>query len=249
MANWGPDQVQLLLIGGYNLLLGNVVQFTDKEEAVLEQTNGLGDAWEEHSYVGVRKAEFELEAFYDDATGSLHEALGSPPGSASGPRVFSYGVEGTATGADFVGYSGALQPTYERLAMREELTKIKATFKGVGPTEQGQIIRFPNLVTTTGIVATGTPVDNGASNTSGGAGYLQVTALAGAGASAGLTVRIADSPDNITYAFPLTFTDATVAHVAQRVAISGAIQRYAAYDVRSTGAITNWNAFIGLVRT
>ena len=89
MAVYGPDQVQLLLIGGYDLLQGNVMQFTDKEEALLEQTNGLGDAWEEHSYVGVRKAEFGLEAFYDDATGSIHAALDLATATS---QILCYGV-------------------------------------------------------------------------------------------------------------------------------------------------------------
>lgn len=248
MANYGPDQVALLLYGGYDLTIGIITTLTDKQEAILERTNGLGAAWEAHAYTGVRKAEFELEGFYDDATGSIHEALGSPPGSASGPRVWCLGVEGTATGADFVGYTGALQPTYERLAVRDELTKIKAGFKGTGEVRQGRIVRMLSSATASG-ASTGTPLDNSASNTSGGVGFLQVTDFSGWGAGGAVTVSLVHSADNITYANLLTFASATAEHRGYSQAVTGAIQRYVAANWTASGATGNIRFFAGLART
>lgn len=248
MANYGPDQVQLLLIGGYNLLVGNITQFTDREDAILEQSNGLGDAWEEHSFVGVRQAEFDLEGFYDDATGSIHEALGSPPGSASGPRVLCFGVEGTATGRAFVGYSGALEPTYERLAVRDELTKIKASLKGTGQVDQGKIVRMLASATASG-ASTGTPLDNAVSTTGGGVGYLQVTDFSSWGAGGAVTVSLVHSADDITYANLVTFASTTSEHRADRQAITGSINRYVAANWTASGATGNIKFFVGLSRT
>ena len=108
-------------------------------------------------------------------------------------------------------------------------------------------IRTYSAVTSTA-ATTGGAVDNGASNTSGGAGYVQCTSFVGA---TQITPRLLDSPDNITYAALVTFASATanttglVAPFAERKAIAGAIQRYVAYDASGASGSLAW---AGLVR-
>ena len=250
MANYGPADIQLLLVGGYDLLVGAITGFKAREEAISEQVNGLGAAWEAHRYVGVRRSEFELDGFYDDATGGIHEALSTASLSTTpaGGRVLCYGVEGTATGADFIGYAGALQIDYERMAVRDELEKVKATFRGSGVVSQGRIVRMLASATASG-ASTGTPLDNGASNTSGGVGFLQVVDFSGWGAGGAVTVSLVHSADDITYSNLVTFASATAEHRADRQVITGAIQRYAAVNWTASGATGNIRFFVGLSRT
>lgn len=239
MANYGSDQVAFFLVGGRNLV-GSITKFSDKQLAVIKPKTVLGDAWHAEAFVGVRGVEISQEGFYDDVAGGQHEAMSTGPGIN---RVLCWTVEGSATGAEFAGIEGALQVDYERMVDLEELHKAKATYKGFGQREQGVTIRTYSPVTSTA-ATTGGAVDNGASNTSGGAGYLQLTSFAGA---TQITPRLLDSPDNITYSALVTFTSATAGGypTAERKAIAGAIQRYVAYD--TSGASGSY-AWAGLVR-
>ena len=240
MSNFGSDQVAFFLIGGRQLV-GALTKFSDKQMAILEDKTTLGTSWKAAAYVGVRGVEISQEGFYDDVADGQHAAMSTGPGIS---RVLCYTVEGSATGAEFVGLTGAIQVDYERQVAIEELHKAKAMYRGVGAREQGVTIRTYSPVTSTA-ATTGGAVDNGASNTSGGAGYVQLTSFAGA---TQITPRLLDSPDNITYSALVTFasTTAGAAPSAERKAIAGAIQRYVAYDASGASGSLAW---AGLVRT
>lgn len=69
----------------------------------------------------------------------------------------------------------------------------------------------------------------------GGAGYLEVTALT-LGGYTSVTVAIRDSDDDITFADLVSFAVVTAAPEAQRVTVSGAVERYLAQSVTFNGA-------------
>jgi hypothetical protein len=77
---------------------------------------------------------------------------------------------------------------------------------------------------------------------SGGAGYLEVSELTGL---TGFVGKIRDSPDNVTFADLATFANVTAAPTAQRVAVSGTVDRYLSFDgnVTGTGTITPFAGF------
>ena len=241
MAVRGAADVAFFQVGGYDLL-GSVTNFTDKAEAVLEESHTLGDAWKEQFYVNMRSAEITQEGFYDDDISGSHYALSTQVGSG---RVLVYGLAGTATGADVVGYANAIEVNYERIAARGALTKAKATYKSHGPVETAKLLRTYKISGATG-ASTGTPVDNAASTpaytsmgvSGGGAGYFSYQSTAGEG-----NFRILDSADNITYAAVITFTKTTSGGTAtapvrgaERIVTTGAIQRYAAVDYTTATA-------------
>jgi hypothetical protein len=91
----------------------------------------------------------------------------------------------------------------------------------------------------------GTVVDSGAGSSSGGAGYLEVTAMSG---FTGFVGKIRDSPDDVTYADLVTFSNVTAGPAAERVAVAGSVDRYLSFngDVTGTGSIT---PFVGFART
>lgn len=240
MTKRGSGDIAFFLVGGYDVL-GTMTKFDDNAEALTEEVTVLGNTWRQHAYVGVRNAEITQEGFYDDAAGSVHDMLSTGPGVS---RVLCYGVAGTATGAAFVGYSGAMQVHYERQVELEKLTKAKASYRTNGPVDNGKIVRTYKAAGATG-ASTGTPLDNAASST-GGAGYLQYNATAGEA-----NIRIMDSADNITYSALFTFTKTASGFGAERLTTTGAIQRYTAADVTTataTGSIGALNYFVGIAR-
>lgn len=236
---FGSDKCSFFLIGGLDVV-GTLTQFEDRREARTERSDGLGKGWEENAFVGVREGEITQEGFYDDAVGSIHDALSSGPGATA---ILSYCLEGTATGANFVGWAGGLQVNYDRQAARDALTKARASYRGNGVLEQGKVVfTYKNVGTT----ARPNALDNGVSST-GGAGYFQYNASAGE-----VNPRLVHSSDNLSYADLFVFDKVASGHGAQRMTTTGVIERYVAPDfttASATGSIGALNAFMGLVRT
>src|SRR3990167_1019523 len=98
MSKFGSDKCSFFLIDGYDIV-GTLTNFEDIHEAILEESHTLGDAWAEHSYVGLRQGTITQEGFYDDEALSAHDALSS--GVSATGRIFNYCLEGTATGINF----------------------------------------------------------------------------------------------------------------------------------------------------
>src|SRR3990167_7920980 len=132
MPNRGSGDVAFFLIGGRDVL-GTLTEITDNGvEAILEETHTFGDTWREFTPVGIRFAEMAQSGFFDDAAGSVHDALTTGPGVG---RVLVYGIGGTATGAQFVGWANAMQVNYHRIVNREELHKAQASYRTNGPVD------------------------------------------------------------------------------------------------------------------
>ena len=232
--------VSFFLIDGQNVL-GTLTDFEDKIEARTEEAHALGDAWAAHKFVNVREGELTQNGFYDDEANSVHDALSSGPGST---RILSYCLEGTATGAGFVAWAGAVQVNYQRLAERDALTKAKATYKTAGVVEQGKVLLTWSAPGSTGRKGI---TDNAVSSTNGGFGYLHYNASAGEA-----NIRILHNDDGgTTWVVLGTFTKTASGHGAERITITGSINRYACADITTataTGTIAALNAFVGLVR-
>lgn len=239
MPRSSPD-VSFFLISGLDVL-GTLTDFEDKVEAVTERSDALGDAWEENTFTGVRKGELSQNGFYDDAAGSVHDALSSGPGTTA---ILIYGLDGTATGTRFTAWNGC-QVNYNRLAERDALTKAKANYKSVGAVEVGKVLVPYKAPGATGAMG---QVDCSASST-GAAGYLAWNATVGEA-----IVRIQHSSDNSSWVNLMEFTkiDTTNgSHGCQRMVTTAEIRRYVRADITTataTGSIANLKCFVGLVR-
>ena len=244
MAIRGSADVSFFLVGGFDIL-GYQTQIEDAHEALLEESHTLGDAWREQSYVGVRQADFSQDGFYDDAVNANHDALSTGPGVS---RVLCYGPAGTATGAPFTGYAGAMQIRYERIVSRAALHKARATYRGSGRVDEGKVL-WTHKATTTSSTNSG-PIDNTASTTGGGAGYFQLSAYASAVLSTSVLARVQHSSDNITYADLISFTAATAAPTAQRVETTAVVERYVRMAASYGGGAAPATAvmFVGFAR-
>lgn len=252
MAVRGAADVAFLLVDGYDIL-GTVTQLNDKQQALTERTDALGDLWEEHTFVGIRTAEITQEGFYDDAAGSVHAALSSGPGNSS--RVLCYGPDGTTTGAYFKGLT-AVQVDYEVDFRRAELHKARATYKSNGRFDNGRVLFSQAALNGTSqhlgntvqrVDASGAAATT--STTGGGAGYLQLVSFTSAALATGVRARIQHSSDNAVWADLITFTVATASPFAQRVETTVGIEAYTRMATSyQGGASAQATIFCGLAR-
>lgn len=219
----GSADVASIIIDGYNVL-GTVTEITDKQTALTEQTDTLGDSWVEHKYVGVRRAEITQRGFYDDAVGSVHAALATGPGNSS--RVLTYQPAGTATGAPFKGMT-AVQVDYAVETGRAVLHKAVASYLSNGQFDEGKVIGTLSSYGSASQIFSNV-LDNGASSVNGGAGYWQLTDFTGVPGSTVIHTRIQHSSDDVTYANLVVFTSATASPRGQRVEVATgtAVERY-----------------------
>lgn len=247
MAKRNPADVAFVMVGGRSIG-GDLTAFEDKVEAILEQSEALGDAWTKQSYTGLRTANLSIEGFYDDRQGGVHDALNT---SADLAPSIVYTLEGSTYGAGFVGYAAGARATYEQQFSLGSLVKVKAEFKTQGAVDYGKQLWYPHVAASTG-ATTGAAIDNGV-ETTGGAGYLQYNATDGEA-----NIRILHSSDNLTFSTLFTFAQtvkgvATGSFGSERVVTSGVVRRYAAIDITTataTGAGTTagLNFFVGLAR-
>ncbi len=187
---------------------------------------------------GVRNDELTQEGYYDDVASGFHAAVTTGQGAA-GARIMSYSLEGTATGARFVGWEDAQIVTYERLVSRGALTKAKATYKTNGAVDEGRIIRMWNNASATG---KSNAYNQGASSV-GGVGYLQYDSTGGSEGQIG----VFHSSDDVTYAQLFPFACSTAAFGADRQVTTAVVEQYvkADYTTANVSGTTSFTFFVG----
>ena len=227
MALRASADVGFVLLAGYDIM-GLITDLDEKTEAMLEQSDGLGAASDEHSAVGMTKFDVSFDGFYDDTMILAIEAL-------SGKQVLMYALLGNVIGREFIGLN-AVRSTITRGPSRDELTKAQMAFKSDEGPERGQVSAPHATVTAQGPLE-GTSDDWGSGNapsTAGGIGYVNVDALALDGGTA-LQVIIKDSSDDISFVDLITFTAITSAPAAQRKTVAGNVERYTLTEHEFTG--------------
>ena len=237
MAKYGSNNVTFI-VGGFDVS-GVSTNLSDVSTANLEETTGLGDAWQEQTSTGVRTAELTADGFYDDATDSINAALG---GSEASSKVVSYYYAGGTLGTPFTSHEGVFAGTYTRQATRGELTKANGVYTVTGVKDEGVVLLPLATVSATG---TGSATNYGSATSSGGAGTLQVTAVDGTSPTA--DVKIRHSADDITYADLITFTQAT-ARTAERTTVSGTVNQYLKATYTIGGTAPNVTLVVGFAR-
>ena len=246
MTVHGAADVASLLVDGYNIL-GTVTEIDDKQEALTEQTNTLGDAWEEHKFVGVRRAQIAQRGFYDDDALSVHAALATGPGNSS--RVLTYQPAGTATGAPFKGMK-AVQVDYAVEPGRAVLHKAVANYMSNGRFDEGKVLWTHKAFQADSSTNSGA-IDHGASSLVGGAGYFQLTVFTSGANATAMLCRVQHSSDDVTYADLIAFTGATAAPVGQRSELGSTVvvERYVRMATSfQGGASAKAEFFVGFAR-
>lgn len=210
-------------------------------EAVTTESTSLGDAWVEHLPSGVRKASLSQDGFYDDATAGVNEAF---TGANQTEQVFCVALNAEAIGNKFIGVKGVFGAKTTRVSTRADLHRMNIDYTVTGAVDEGIILLNQVAKTSDGNTEGADSVDNAASSANGGAGYLQVTAYSGL---TNVIYKIRHSVDDVTYADLITFATVTAAPTAERLTVSGTVNRHLAVDwnVTGSGSVT---AMVGFAR-
>jgi hypothetical protein len=216
MAKYGPSSVGFFLVNGRSLA-GTMTEMTFKKMGATENTDGLGDSWQESTPTGRLSGELYQTGWFDDAANSTVAAF---VGSETTSQVVTVAPAGSTAGSAATGFQGAFGAEVERLIEKEGLHKLNVTYNVSGAIEEGVIIEALGARTSTGNSAS---VDNSSSSASGGSGYLQISAMSGT--SPTLAAVLQHSTDDTTFATLGSFTMAGSIG-AERLTVSGTVNRY-----------------------
>src|SRR5688572_7775028 len=240
MAKYGSKDVGFFLVGGYNML-GYTTEIAGPEtESLMERSDTLGDTWFEHTPVGNKRCYVSQNGFYDDESAGINAAIVELQDVS---RVMCIAHEGNTIGKRFLGLAGTFAGKFSRILSLAKLHKCNVAYTVTGESEQGVILQDFEAKTVDWDTDS-EEVDNASSSANGGAGYLQVGAYSG---FTGLAVTIEHSSDSSSWATLVTFTNVTAARQAERVAVSGTVNRYLRVvgDVTGTGSA---QVFVGFAR-
>lgn len=170
------------------------------------------------------------DVFFSTALGSANKVrvLVAPQGNSNGAGAIMLVADDTS---------------YEVSGAIADVVQASAEFQSTDAVEHGRILSSGAAVSTTG---NGTGVDNGASSTNGGAGFLSVPVNTRNG---NITVKIQHSADNSTFADLVTFTvvsGTTTTSERIEVASGTTVNRYLRVNFTvagSTGSATPVVAF------
>jgi hypothetical protein len=242
-GKFGPGS-GILLLDGYNVLSNKVTSLSEKSISELTDTTGIGDTAYETAPVGKVTMEVVQEgAFFDTTALYSHAAFsGSVPTSPQASvRIMCVGFAGQTIGYPFVGCEGSYSDSYEVVAELGNLQKANVSYAMTGTRSAGLILQ-PLAVKTDSWDTTSSPVDNAASSSAGGVGFIQCTAASG---FSGFVGKVRHSADDTTYSDLLSFTDNVTAPFAERVSVSGTVNRYLSFTgiITGSGSITIFAGF------
>lgn len=172
---------------------------------------------------GLTDAQVSAEALFDADSGIGGNADRSDEVlQAALATEFSYWVQ--LVQGDALGNGGyavqAIHTSFEVDSPHDDLTTISVSAQSKTGRERGLVLHALGAETST---ANGTGVDNSVGTANGLSGFLQVMARAGAASD---TIKIQHSTDNVSFTDLITFTAVSAAHVAERLEVSGTVNRY-----------------------
>ena len=247
MAKYGSAHVGVVLVDGYDLLPSKIESMVGpKVTSIFEQTDGLGDEWEEHLAVGVRRAELSQSGWWDEDTGAINEAF---VGQQDVERVVCIGLNGGARGKLFTGIRGAFGGEYERLAARNALVKANVTYQINGEVDDDVVIAIAHSEQAADFVSPAVAEATAATN-NGLLAYLHIGAL-DLGGHTGLKIVVQHAPTaNGTWADKLVVSTVTAGRIGRYVSGTLAVNKFLRIkgDFEGSGNNPSADIFVGVKR-
>jgi hypothetical protein len=232
-------------VDGYQLK-GMTTDMTLDVSPVMDAGNVFGDGWKYSKGVGMSEAALTQSGFFDDSTGSIHDALNEKEAIV---RIIGLAFSSNAAGKNFTGMQGAFGSKYSRQIVVGKLHRASAVYSLAGQVDEGVLLQ-PIATKAAGFDTSGAPVDNGASSLNGGVGYLFMPPPLVLGGFTNVVVKVRHSADGVTWADLITFAAVTVAPNAQRITVAGTVNRYlsAQGTLTGAGAGPSFNVLVGFAR-
>lgn len=226
----------MVLFGGVNLS-GFLNQMSTSNMVETAETTTFGNDAKTY-IVGLKDGSMSLSGMFDGALLASDATLSAVIGNSAN-NVVTF-APSPVFGA--VAFSAeAIETSYEVSSPVSDVVAANAEVQADGGIDRCLLLAALSAVTTT---STGTSIDNTASTSSGGVGYLHVTANS---RTAGSVFKVQHSADNSTFADLITFTTvATSTTQAEKIEVAGTVNRYVRASFApggSTGSITYSLAF------
>jgi hypothetical protein len=250
MANYGWQDIDIILVDGFNAQAMTVIDLTlPKSVAIIEKLHGAGNEWGTAVDTGTRRPDGEvvLRVPLDNDANKSREAFITNAHAADG--TVAVGVTGNSLG-DEVQFFQAHHLDYSEEGNADQVTKLVATWSVDGQIHTGSVV-VPLAVVGADGNSEATPLDNTASSANGGVACLQGCAVALDGHT-GLAVTVRHSPDNITYADLVAFTTLTADGAEIKTVVAGTtVDRYlaAAWDFTGSGTSPSATVFVAFKRS
>jgi hypothetical protein len=220
------------LISGSVALSGFLSNWEHTSEHELGDTTVLTDSG--HTFtLGLDKGSLKLGGYTDTsaAVGGQDETLNTALGAAAG-SVVTAAPEGFALGKRVINLE-ARESSYTTSSPVADTVSFASDWMSEGQLDCGVSLHDLSAETANG---NSSSVDNAASSSNGGMGFVHVTAFSGL---TNIIIKFQDSPDNSAWTDRITF--ATVTGVtSERKTMSGSVARYrrALWTVSGTGSAT-----------
>ena len=185
-----------------------------------------------------------LEGMFDDASNTTHDALKSvASGSTASVVTVALGNNAAPTVGDPAFCMQCQQLEYNSTPDLNGMIGVSATFKA----GTDQVVEWANLLADTTVTANGqqSSYDHGAQTTNGGVGYLHITDTSAADT---IAVLIEDSANDSTWATLIAFTIDGTSADAERVAVSGTVDRYVRASYTVTGSAISFPIVVAFHR-
>lgn len=220
------------LISGSVALSGFLSSWEHTSEHELGSVTVLTDSGHT-AILGLDKGDLKLGGYLDTTatSGSQDETLNTALGAASG-SVVTAAPDGFAHGKRVINLE-ARESSYVIGSSVADTVSFSSDWMSEGQLDCGVSLHDLTAETANGNSST---VDNAASSSNGGMGFLHVTAFSGL---TNIVVKFQDSPDNSAWTDRITFATVT-AVTSERKTMSGSVARYrrALWTVTGTGSAT-----------
>lgn len=204
----------------------------------------VGGYTEDMNYlIGRGDGVITLGGLFDETDNSTHEALQLlASGNTTQLITVAIGDNALPAAGDITASFQATQATYVTTPDLNDAVSVSAEYSAKGvPIEWGVLLDDDTI---TGDGSTNS-LDQSAQSTSGAVGYCHITGL-----SAGdtITVIIEDSANDADWSTLITFTlDGTVLD-AERISVSGTVERYVRVTYTTTGAAISFPVAVAFIR-
>ena len=221
--------VGIFSIGG-RVITSRLLRITDRPADTAIEITGLSQADDYHQALGKKMYSVEVEGWYDDAAGSVQEAL-----ELVGEQVLVYAAFGNVRGRRCIGATLLRRPV-DTQPREGDFHRMQASYVS-NEYEPGVLVQPLGDVSDGEIL---TAYDNGgAASNLGGSAYLTVPS-ATMGGFTSVTVKLQHSSGGVTFADLITFSNITAGPATERMALgaTATVNRYlrAQVDFNGTGA-------------
>jgi hypothetical protein len=204
------------------------------------ECSGFG---QDKGYVkGQADSALPLDGYFSEDTGSTHEALKNAGTDGQMLITLAMGNNAAVALGDITCSLMAEQFNYQPNSDLKGVIAVHADFKCKGKT-----LEFGNLLADVTVTANGNQasVDNSAGSSNGGVGYLHILGLSSGDT---ITVKVQHSTDDSAWSDLITFTLDGSALDAERIEVSGTVNRYVRASYTVTGSSISFPIAVVFVR-